>query len=108
MNILPEIVKIKKLYDTTENGNHPDNFHTNCNKINGTLLIAKSNDEKIAGSHTEHDWSKDGFHSNHNKFLFSVNNKKVYQIMLQDHAIYCSQYNHPSLGCFFNSWFFNQ
>ena len=98
-SILPRIAYLKLLYDTSENGILPYDFHQYCNGIYGTLVIVRSTNGKIAGGYTDKNWGEKGKTPSEKTFLFSVDNKRTYQIKNQDIAIYCHENEHPSFGC---------
>ena len=108
ISVLPMISHAKLIYDTTENGSEPKDFHRCCDGITGTLVLIKSKNGIIAGGYTDLDWQGEGYKPSCKTFLFSVNNKRIYPIIKKDRAIYCNPKIHPAFVSWFISWFSKQ
>ena len=98
LSILPKLIYIKLIYNTVEHGRKASDFHRCCNGFKGTLVIAKSKNGNIAGGYTDLDWSGNGYKPSVKSFLFSVDNKKIYQNVDKNKAIYCHEVCHPIFG----------
>ena len=75
-------------------------FHQACDNIPNTLVIIKSG-QYIAGGYTEVAWSspsEETHFRSEKAFLFSVNRKKIYNIVNADTAILCAKSRGPSFG----------
>ena len=97
-------VKYKLLYRTSKNGENSKIFHELCDNYAQTLTVIKSVKGRVFGGYTEQTWKntdikKMGVLKKDNKaFLFSLNNKKIYNIYYDQPAIWCHESNGP---CFY-------
>ena len=80
------------LYSTTKDGSNPDDFHDKCDNINNTLTIVQTTKNIIFGGFTNAKWEKNaGKVKDAKAFCFSLNKKKIYNIINEKPAIYCSK-----------------
>jgi hypothetical protein len=84
------------VYKATRDGFGAIDFHSKCNSKSNTLVVVKSTNGNIFGGYTQQNWSgDDGFKSDANAFLFSLNNKHEMQFKLKcmqaDCAVYVKQ-----------------
>ena len=99
--LLSDLKSATKVFDTTEHGNTPLDFHRLCDKIKGTLIIAKSGDY-IAGGYTDQSWSGDfDYKESDQSFLFSLNRMKKYKVENNKYAIRTKPDRFPIFGCYF-------
>ena len=108
ISILPKITHLRLIYDTTKNGICPKNFHKCCNRVLWTLVVIRSEEGRIAGGYNDKGWEGEERKFSNTVFLFSVDNKRIYEIAKKEEAIYCSKNCFPVFGCFLIRWFFNQ
>ena len=73
-------------------------FHEKCDKINGTLIVIKTETGLKFGGYTNETWEGNNICKfDKSAFIFSLNNNKIYDIKPNSNAIYCS----PQAGpCF--------
>ena len=92
---------LNKLYQATKNGGDPINFHKKCNFIPNTLVLIKSEGKRRFGGFTSIPWkSKGGFiEDKKNKtFVFSLDNKKIYNLKRISKAVYHHEDYGPRFG----------
>ena len=92
------------IYKATRDGSRASDFHNQCDNANNNLSIVKTKKGKIFGGFTTKNWKEqkgaNDFHKCDEKaFVFSINNKKIYNIKDKNRAIYCRN----DLALFFSS-----
>ena len=91
------------VYKASKDGDKASDFHNKCDNVNNNLSIVKTKKGKIFGGFTKQNWKQIGVQDYHkydeNAFVFSVNNKKIYNIKDKSRAIYCRN----DLALFFSS-----
>ena len=98
-----KIKKIKKIYQATIDGGDPINFHNKCDNISNTLVLIKSEGQRRFGGFTPIPWISEekGIFIKDNKkktFLFSLDNKKIYQLKNVNYAVYHCKNSGPCFG----------
>ena len=101
---LNKLIKSYNLvYKASKDGDKASDFHNKCDNVNNNLSIVKTKKGKIFGGFTKQNWKQIGVQDYHkydeNAFVFSVNNKKIYNIKDKSRAIYCRN----DLALFFSS-----
>ena len=87
-----QIKSYNLVYKASKDGDKASDFHDKCDNINNNLSIVKTKKGKIFGGFTTQNWKQIGQNNNkydENAFVFSINNKKIYNIKDKDRAIYC-------------------
>ena len=94
---------IKKLYTATINGDTSKDFKKYCNNKGPTLVIIKSKKDEILGGFTKSNWNNDYFSYGYDNeaFLYSITNKKVFDILKPEKAIINYQIGY-AFACFGN------
>ena len=91
------------VYKASKDGSKASDFHNKCDSINNNLSIVKTKKGKIFGGFTTQNWKEikgQDYHKyDENAFVFSINNKKIYNIKDKNRAIYCRN----DLALFFSS-----
>ena len=78
------------IYSVTKNGSGVDIFHNKCDNINNTLTIIKTTKNIIFGGFTKAKWDSNSRGvKDSNAFCFSLNKKKIYNVIENKEAIYC-------------------
>ena len=78
-----KIKSIRKLYQATIDGGEPSNFHSKCDNIPFTVTLIKSEGNRRFGGFTPIPWESEdtGYKKGEGKsFVFSLDNKKIYNI----------------------------
>lgn len=88
-----KIKKLELLYRATEHNGLGSIFHQKCNDKTPTIVIIHSKNNYIFGGFTEKSWSSRGFDDN--AFCFSINLKKIYNIIKGKEAIWSGGDNGP-------------
>ena len=84
--------ELKLLYRGSENNFETDSFHLKCDKIKGTLTLVKTKKNIIFGGFTSESWEGNNILKKDEKaFCFSVNLKKIYNIIKEKEAIKCNK-----------------
>ena len=84
------INEIKLIYRASEHGDDSESFFNRCSNMGPTISIIKTKKGKIFGGFTTAEWVKEKIKLKDNKaFLFSINNKKKYDILKPEIAISC-------------------
>ena len=73
-----EIIEIKKLYQSTKDGEDSTQFHKLCNNIPNTLVLYKSAGDRRLGGFASQCWKSQGNIEDKNCFLFSLDKMKIY------------------------------
>lgn len=94
-------IKYNLIYRATRDGSKTEDFNKNCNGKNNQLIILKTTKGIIFGGYTERGFqnSKEGKIKDDSVFLFSLYNKKIYNIKKGSYAIY--EYSQGKYGIFF-------
>ena len=95
------IKEIKKLYQATIDGGDPIDFHSKCDNIPNTLVLIKSEDNKRFGGFTPLSWKSEGDYLNDKEkktFIFSLDNKQIFQLKDGKNALYLSKNSGPCFG----------
>ena len=94
-----KIKKIKLLYKASRDGDSAQNFHQYCDNITNTLTIVKTTKNKKFGGFTNQTWSgKNGYKSDKNAFIFSLDNKEIYYNSDITKSIYDNNHFDPIFG----------
>ena len=111
VKINKKIKEIKKLYQATVDGDLAKSFHKKCDGFANTLVIIKSGGNRRFGGFTTIQWwspdNKESYSPDKYAFLFSLDNKKIYPFIGQEHyysysnqkhAVYLNKDYGPSFG----------
>ena len=98
ISIIGKVVSAEKIYDTTENGERPIDFHRCCDGKLDTLVIIKSENGSIAGGYSDVDWSGDNWKKSEKSFLFSLDKKRKYSVLIEEKAVLCNSGYHARFG----------
>ena len=74
-------VGYKLIYRASEHGGEAEDFHEQCDGVEGTLVIIKTKDDFLFGGYTKVSWDEEeeGKEKNDtNAFVFSINLEKLY------------------------------
>ena len=98
-----KIKKIKKLYQATIDGGESFNFHKKCDNIPNTLVFIKSDGHRRFGGFTPIPWKSDEKNKwikdpENKTFVFSLDNKKVYNLKGNTDAVYHDINSGPCFG----------
>ena len=89
INTTPEL---KLLYRGSESNFEAGIFHSKCDKIKGTLTLVKNNKGFIFGGFTSESWEGNNILKKDDKaFCFSINHKKIYDVIKGKEAIKCNK-----------------
>ena len=98
-----QIKSYNLVYKATKDGDKSSDFHNKCDNVNNNLSIVKTKKGKIFGGFTTQNWKEKEGQDHHkydeNAFVFSINNKKIYNIKDKKRAIYCRN----NLALFFSA-----
>ena len=84
-------ISYKLIYTSTLHGDKIQNFHKKCDGENFTLILIQTTKNYKFGGFTSIGFDSSGFElKDDNAFLFSINKKKIYDIILGRTAIYCN------------------
>ena len=84
------INEIKLIYRASEDGDDSESFFKRCSKMGPTISLIKTKKGKIFGGFTTAEWVKEKTKlTDYKAFLFSINNKKKYDILKPEIAISC-------------------
>ena len=101
-------IKEKKLiYRATEDGDKMSDFHKKCDDESNTLMLIKTNKNFVFGGFTQTGWKNARGNDIYDDkaFCFSLNLKKIYNIINPKNALHCQSYDsRPSFGS--NSYVF--
>ena len=94
---------IRKLYTATINGDKSEDFKKYCNNKGPTLVVIKSKKDEIFGGFTKSNWNNENFAfgCDNDAFLYSITNKKVFDIIKPEKAIVNYQIGY-AFACFGN------
>ena len=92
-------IVFKEIYKGSRDGDNAESFHNKCDDLKGSLILIKSDDEKIFGGFTKQNWDGDClFKLDNDCFLFSFYPLKIYEIKKNKKAIFCNKKYGPSFG----------
>ena len=82
------------IYKASRDGSKSSDFHNKCDNANYNLSIVKTKKGRLFGGFTTQNWKEntkedDKHKYDANSFVFSINNKKIYNISDKKRAIYC-------------------
>ena len=92
---------LNKLYQASIDGGEPINFHKKCDDIPNTLVLIKSEGERRFGGFTPIPWKSEGGFIEDKKnqtFVFSLDNKKIYNLKSIRYAVYHREVFGPCFG----------
>ena len=95
------VITYDLIYKASKDGDKSENFHSKCDNIENTLIIIKSTNDKIFGAFTTQLWNPIGYVKDPLAFVFSINNKKIYNILDNingEMAIYTNSLYGPCFG----------
>ena len=102
-NICKEHKKItlNLLYKASVDSDKAQAFHNKCDTAKCSLVLIKSKNNKRFGGFTSCSWEGNGVEKNDEKaFVFSLDKKKIYNIIPNEKAIGCyPKYGPVFLGC---------
>ncbi len=82
----------KIIYKTSIDGDNIKNLHSNCDGEENILIIIETNKGLKFGGFTSVGFDSSGFELRDDKaFLFSIDKKKIYDIVEGNNAIYCNR-----------------
>ena len=97
-----EVIRYELLYKATRDGDKSQDFHSKCDNKENTLIIIKSKNGKTFGGFTTQLWNHTANYKNDKfAFAFSLDNKKIYNIIDKisgAYAIYCHSSYGPCFG----------
>ena len=86
----------------SENGSKSEDFHKYCDNKGPTLILIKTNKNRIFGWFTPLNWQLEGkkiYDHNDQTFIFSLDLMKKYDMINPEkEAIYCSKKEGPDFG----------
>ena len=92
-------IVFKEIYIGSRDGDNAESFHNKCDDLKGSLILIKSEEEKIFGGFTKQKWDGDClFKFDNDCFLFSFYPQKIYEIKKNKKAIFCNKKYGPSFG----------
>ena len=84
------------IYKATRDGDKAETFHTMCDSYNHTLVLIKTIKGRKFGGYAYEKWEGEDISKVDNRaFLFSIDNKKVYNVNKNEEAIGCYKLNGP-------------
>ena len=95
------IMSLHKLYQATIDGGYPINFHKKCDNIPNTLVLIKSKGKRRFGGFTPIPWKSERGYIEDKKnqtFVFSLDNKKIYNLIGISCAVYHQEDYGPQFG----------
>lgn len=87
-----DISEIKLIYRATENGDDSESFFKKCSNMGPTISLIKTKDKRRFGGFSKAEWTDQRGRiklRDENAFLFSLDNKKKYNVIKPDIAISC-------------------
>jgi len=102
-----KIKNFEKLYQATIDGGAPINFHSKCDNIPNTLILIKSKGHRRFGGFTPIPWESEekGIFINDSEkrtFVFSLDNKKIFNLKNNDNAVFHDKSKGPCFGLGFD------
>jgi len=94
-------ITLDLIYKATIDGDNAETFHNKCDFANSTLVLVKSGNNKRFGGFTTCAWKGNYIDKkDENAFIFSLDKKKIYDIIPGEYAIGCyPKYGPVFLGC---------
>jgi hypothetical protein len=92
---------LNKLYQASIDGGEPINFHKKCDNISNTLVLIKSQGKRRFGGFTPIPWKSEGGFikdKNNQTFVFSLDNKKIYNLINIRYTVYHHEDYGPRFG----------
>ena len=87
------------LYRGSRNGFRAEDFHEKCDGKNNTIVFVQARNGRRFGGFTEAKWDKsNGYKSGSKGFLFSLDNKEIYNNKKNEYDIYCYSDKGPAFG----------
>ena len=84
------------IYKATRDGDKAETFHNMCDSYNHTLVLIKTIKGRKFGGYSYEKWEGEDISKVDNRaFLFSIDNKKVYNVNKNEEAIGCYKLNGP-------------
>lgn len=93
-----DIKQLRLLYKATIDGDEASAFHSKCDNIPNTLMLAMTRSKRRFGGFTTKTWEGKGSKDDKSAFLFSLDRLKVYKYKEDRHAIYCNPNFGPTFG----------
>ena len=96
-----KIEGLKKLYQASEDGGDSEIFHSKCDNIPNTLVLIKSEGYRRFGGFTPIPWESEENYIQDTEmktFVFSLDNKKIYDLISSDNAVYHHIGSGPCFG----------
>ena len=89
-NLNLNVKKSIKIYRASEDGDQAQNFHSFCDNNTNIIVLIKTKDKKIFGGFTSKGFNISNTNIIDNSaFVFSLNNKQIYHVKKDKHAISC-------------------
>ena len=94
-------ISFNLLYKATIDGDKAEIFHKKCDGAKSTLVLVRSLNDKRFGGYTTCDWRGNSVEKkDDNAFVFSLDKRKIYDIIPGEFAIGCyPKYGPVFLGC---------
>ena len=84
------------IYKASRDGDKAETFHNMCDSYNHTLVLIKTIKGRKFGGYAYEKWDGEDINKVDNRsFLFSIDNKKVYNVNRNEEAIGCYKLNGP-------------
>ena len=84
------------IYKATRDGDKAETFHNMCDSYNHTLVLIKTIKGRKFGGYSYEKWEGEDISKVDNRaFLFSIDNKKIYNVNKNEEAIGCYKLNGP-------------
>jgi len=100
-----DIKSTKLIYRCSKDGDSYSIFHSKCDGISNTLVIGKSESNKIFGGFTSQSWDQnEETKYDDNAFLFQLNKMEIHYVIKGKGGIYCDSIHGPTFG---SKYFFN-
>ena len=95
----PSTIKFKLLVRGTRDGFNHEAFHRNCESKSNTLVLVKTEYEKVCGGFTELNWEGTGTYKEQTKaFLFSIDLKSKFTLKYPQYSIIAGKFSMPTFG----------
>ncbi len=96
-------IKFTLLYRASENGYSAAKFHERCDNVPNTMLLVKTEFDKVIGGYTPIAWNSSKKHWAADKslesFIFSLDMKERFSLNLAQFAVACNPEKGPIFGC---------
>lgn len=96
-----KVEKFEKIFDARYYEGSARLFHKICDKYNNTLVLVKTNQNRLFGGFTTQQWNGSNIYKNDDKaFTFSLDRSMIYDIkkLKKYYAIKCDENNGPIFG----------